>query len=223
MLDTETGYCCIMNETNSFYMTLTSDSSIKENEGNKTSSFTVNLAKNISLDGDWNVALVEALFPFTIENVTPMNNCFIYEFKKVSKESTQIMNERIEIPIGHYRDIADLIRMVNFSIKNYDNSLVDDMFEISQVTGKVHCNQQVRDLFVQKINAKNGTWTDDNMIIPHRLYFQPLIALMMGHNPFNHDLMKNVDSIHLPSIKLGLPSEMLIYMDIITPIILGNR
>lgn len=214
-----------MDEKSGFYLTVTSDSSMKEYENNRTSAFSVNLAKPLTLSGgSWEIGLAEVIYPMTIENVTKDNNNFIYEFKKISKNNApEILSTTVSIPLGHYSDISDIINILNHNIKLSAPDILEDMFSILPLTKKIKCNKQARDLYVTKVNDINGNWGEENMIIPRRLYLQPSLALMFGLNPYTHDFLKVLESEHLPSIKFGFPSEILLYIDIVTPILFGNR
>lgn len=54
---------------NGFYLTLPSNSSMREFPDNKLCTYVTRLAKNVDLDGRWEVGLVEIQYPNTWHNV----------------------------------------------------------------------------------------------------------------------------------------------------------
>lgn len=216
-----------MSEQHNFYITLTSDSSLKDYEDNKTSSFTVSLPKAISLNGSWEICLVECHYPHTIYNATEKNNRLIYQFKRISRtEPFELNTVPIEIPIGHYCSVEEVLRALNdavekFTVGNYGSQI--KLFSISAVTGKVECNRENLDNIVKQINDKHGGRAKDTIIVPDRLYLEGTLAVMLGFNPFENDLLKNTEGENIPNIRFGISSKLLMYCDLIEPQIIGHR
>ncbi len=216
-----------MSEQSSFYLTLTSDSSLKDYPENKTSTFTVNLPKSIMLNGSWEMALVEFSYPHTIENVTRHNNKLIYEYKKIEGDGVaHVQKFSIEIPIGHYRSVAEIVNTLNFTISTHNvlKEIVNnkDLFKISKINGKIECDSIICDSIVKHINQRERDFKSDILIAPHRLYLEGFLAVLLGFNPFEHNLLEKNIGEHLPNEKLGISSKMLIYCDIIEPQVIGH-
>lgn len=216
-----------MGERSSFYLTLSSDSSLRDYPDNRTSTFTVSLPKTISLQGEWEMALSEFHYPHTIQNVTKDNNKFIYQYKKMTHNDSafRIFNVSVEIPIGHYRTVDDVIKVLNYAIEHHKDvrGVAKDMFSISSITGKVECNTAVRDAFVKHVDTRQGGNSSDIMISPHRLYLEGTLAIMMGFNPYENNLLVENLGEHLPNAKLGISSKIMLYCDIIEPQYIGHR
>ena len=87
----------------SFYVTLISDSSLSFFPDNKTSQFTTQLPSPINLNGEWEMALVDFIYPHTWYNVRKDNNLFGFDLG-----DGKIQGRRI--PIGCYETVPDLIK-----------------------------------------------------------------------------------------------------------------
>lgn len=87
----------------SFYVTLISDSSLHFFPNNKISQFTTQLPSPINLNGEWEVALVDFIYPHTWYNVRRDNNLFGFELGDGILEGRRV-------PPGCYETIPDLIK-----------------------------------------------------------------------------------------------------------------
>lgn len=219
-----------MSERGSFYLTLPSDSSLKENPDNKTSSFTVSLPKSIQLHGSWEMALVEFQYPHTIQNVTKNNNKLVYQFKKkFGHEDFKMYTFSIEVPIGHYANINDLLVILNHKIESCADvkGISKKMFELNTITGRVECNASQRNDLITQIDILNYYRHQEKgpkaEIISHRLYLEGTLAIMLGFDPFEHNLLLNTTGENLPNTKLGISSKMILYCDIIEPQFIGHK
>lgn len=96
----------------SFYITLISDSSLTFFPNNKISQFTTQLPRPINLNGDWEMAVVDFIYPHTWYNVRNDNNLFGFDLGDGKLEGRRI-------PPGCYETIPDLIKgMIIPSHKN---------------------------------------------------------------------------------------------------------
>lgn len=215
-----------MNNQSSFYITLTSDSSLADYPNNKTSNFTVNLPSMISLESDYEVSIVEILYPHSIENITEGNNRLVYQYKLINKNKKVLTKEiSFDLEIGHYKTLEDILRTLNEKISHYLKTIdaANEVFFISQ-NGKINLKEIERDNFITKINENLSSKLErDLIILPHRLYFENALALILGFDPFTHNLIKQNCSIHHPSIKFGISGEILIYTNLTEPIIFGHK
>ncbi|GFX09158.1 uncharacterized protein TNCV_4167371 [Trichonephila clavipes] len=86
----------------SFYITLISDSSKHFFPGNKTSHFTTQLPTPITLNDEWEMGLVDFIYPHTWYNIREDNNLFGFDLgdgKSIARR----------IPQGFYESIPDIL------------------------------------------------------------------------------------------------------------------
>ncbi|GFV88856.1 uncharacterized protein TNCV_4609011 [Trichonephila clavipes] len=86
----------------SFYITLISDSSKHFFPGNKTSHFTTQLPTPITLNDEWEMGLVDFIYPHTWYNIREDNNLFGFDLgdgKSIARR----------IPQGFYETIPDIL------------------------------------------------------------------------------------------------------------------
>lgn len=87
----------------SFYVTLISDSSLSFFPHNKISQFTTQLPSPINLNGEWEMAIVDFIYPHTWYNVRKDNNLFGFDLGGGKIEGRRV-------PPGCYETIPDLIK-----------------------------------------------------------------------------------------------------------------
>ena len=87
----------------SFYITLVSDSSMSYFPENKISHFITRLPIPLELRGEWEVGMVEFVYPHTWYNINEQNNLFGFEV------DGQITAGR-RIPPGCYETVPDILR-----------------------------------------------------------------------------------------------------------------
>ncbi|GFW13302.1 uncharacterized protein TNCV_3767191 [Trichonephila clavipes] len=86
----------------SFYITLISDSSKHFFPGNKTSHFTTQLPTPITLNDEWEMGLVDFIYPHIWYNIREDNNLFGFDLgdgKSIARR----------IPQGFYETIPDIL------------------------------------------------------------------------------------------------------------------
>lgn len=105
---------------NEFFVTLLSNSSIKYHPDNKTSSFSVHLAKEINLEGKWSAALTEVSYPNLFDDVSPGNSRMIVRVKALFDGAGLVTfkEQKIDIDVDRYRDIHELVNKVNSAFFN---------------------------------------------------------------------------------------------------------
>lgn len=102
-----------------FFVTLLSNSSMNLFPDNKTSSFTVQLAEKITLNGLWSVGVAEIHYNYNFFNVTPSNNS-ITAVKKEDESKNSIKSlHTVNITPGYYGSVADLVDTVNLQMKKH--------------------------------------------------------------------------------------------------------
>lgn len=107
----------------SFYLVLPSNSSMTIFPNNTLADYTTKLAHPISLDGgEWEVALVEAIYPHSFHNLPKGRN------------TVTVGNHSMVIPSGHYKSVHHLITIIN------GLQLVNKVVKLKydQITGLVH-------------------------------------------------------------------------------------
>ncbi len=113
--------------TNSFYLTIPSDLSYA---GNSLNRFRVKLAHSIELQGNWQVALAELIYPVSHYTLSG-GNFYMQTFPSLSAPLYKKKNEKrreyfkknyiakVNVPNNHYTDISELLRAVNDSYRGY--------------------------------------------------------------------------------------------------------
>lgn len=214
-----------------FYMTLFSNSSMGFHRDNKTSSFTVQLPRHMSLSGDWKVALTEIQYPYSFFNVHDNQNIIEIQSVKVTDELKTFLKDNKEnvtssateskftvitkvcdIESGFYSDITKLIEAVNESIcKEWSRD------------GVVEFDFFIRDKKTNKLTAHPPSSKEtlgSNMMTSIRLFGR--LALQLGFIPGQP--INNTNSIgnHTANLISGIPDKMFIYCDIVDTQICGD-
>jgi len=112
-----------------FYLTLPSNSNLE----NTASIFTTALPQNINLEGAWECAMVEIIYPNSWFNITEKDN--LIEFIDVENN----VKHKIKIPRGRYESADELIDVLNSSIRfatNRDKSSYENFLHFSYVPMK---------------------------------------------------------------------------------------
>lgn len=115
----------------SFYVTLPSDSSLSYFSENKISHYVTRLPTLVELKGEWEVGLVELIYPHTWNNITEYTNGYEYVLGenipwtngRPRNESEYEVGEsevkKVRIPPGYYESPNDIIKVLNYQ-KFYD-------------------------------------------------------------------------------------------------------
>ena len=108
-----------------FYLTLPSNSSEKYYPGNTLTHFITKLHNDISLSGDWEVALVDIMYPRNWYNIDEQylriscNNCMkIVPQANPDEKVAPAYDIHVGIPSGYYYSIQDLVEAIKVSIAN---------------------------------------------------------------------------------------------------------
>lgn len=180
-----------------FYLTLLSNSSMEYFPENTTTKFSTKLPKSLILEGEWYIGVVEIQYPCTMYTVRESENV-IYTSKWImipDEDIISLVHYRSHIPAMNYDSIQHLVAELN---KHTDTQLMFNYDEIkSQVS--VLCMDNAID--VLKLSTK--------------------LCLQLGFEP-NTNLIQNKTGTYPYNLKLGLPSQLFIYCDIIEPQIVGD-
>lgn len=109
----------------SFYVTLPSDNSLNYFPENKISHFVTRFPTPIELKGDWEVGMVEFMYPHTWHNVNASNNLIGFDLgdgKEIGRR----------IPAGFYETVPDILKSIY--IKEHIDKI---FFNFNPVTKRV--------------------------------------------------------------------------------------
>lgn len=109
----------------SFYVTLPSDSSMNYFPENKISHFITRLPVPIELKGEWEVGIVEFIYPHTWYNVNANNNLIGFDLGDGIKLGRRI-------PPGFYGTVQDILKAI--TIEDHQNKIY---FSFNPVTKRV--------------------------------------------------------------------------------------
>lgn len=112
----------------SFYITLVSDSSMSYFPENKISHFITRLPIPIELKGEWEVGMVEFVYPHTWYNINEQNNLFGF---KVNGRAT--VGRRI--PPGCYETVPDILKAMY--VEEHEDKII---MSFNPVTKRVQIN-----------------------------------------------------------------------------------
>lgn len=117
-----------MESQEQFYVTLPSNNSMNYFPNNVLSSFKTKLATPLSLQGEWEVALVEFIYPFSWFNVNSRNNKF-----SLLEENQEIYTGFV--PKGYYADTTNVCNAIKKSLPETFRNRVN--FNTDENTGRV--------------------------------------------------------------------------------------
>lgn len=190
-----------------FYITLASNSSMDYYKDNKTSNFTVQLPKTLTLDGKWKVALAEIYYQNTFHNVSEGSNLIGFRFKSTSKSFEMFDREclqKFSIKINTYKNIEELLYAINWTFMGFisKNTNVDDtnsLLKYNERSGKVLVTEVAKKVFSD-------------------IYFNNRLAVILGFNPDQNAVNEDdEENIRTANLSFGIPDNMLVYCDIIDP------
>lgn len=196
----------------SFYITLPSNSSIGYYPNNTVTNYITQLSQPVRLEGEWEVAVVEVIYPCTFLTLTESSKIFIYvnaNFKPDStiSESSTTSNAEEEliipilktysIPKREYNDEKEVVDTINkledfikYAVFNFDNN-----------------TKKVTILTTPEVFQIELTRT---------------LALQLGFDPNETDLINKNKSIRSSDLHLGLPHQIYIYCDIVDMQFIGD-
>ena len=179
-----------------FYLTLPSNSSLKNYPSNTLSEYTTQLPRRIQIDGEWEVALAEIQYPRTWNNVKNRENG-VYVIP-----STGNTPQAKHIPVGYYPDMTTLIKNINGVIAEAGQQAKDNiMFSYDSLSGRVH------------IEIKNGAQVSFLNDLATILGFEPI--------PFQRNIDKTTTSPRVADVDAAL-CNLYTYVDLISPQLVGD-
>lgn len=215
----------------SFYLTLLSNSSFEYYPENTTSSFTVHLNKEITLDGGvagWKLALVDIMFPNTFLNVVKGSNTItVTQFINAGRPSTFLFKRiSFHIPVSTYGCVEDVVAEIN--------RMFAEIFDCQLFKENLSVDNRVETCFdaekVYDVMAKAPPVTSDMEIInvefvdakpDFKIHLEGRLSLQLGFTPDEN--ISGLKKSNFPvNIDAGIPSETLIYVDLIQPQIISD-
>ena len=120
-----------------FYLTLPSNSSMEYYPENTLTSFTTRLPNSISLEGDWDVGLVEIQYPHNWYNIPEDIQKRTFTLK-ISENRTNQINTHFSIDKGYYPTITHVVDTIAKKINNATNQTTQQIImTYDEITGKV--------------------------------------------------------------------------------------
>lgn len=105
-----------------FYVTLPSNASLNVFKNNTSSSFRVDLAHHLNLDGAWEVALTEISYPYTWLNI-PNDKAYFECRKKSDAEQRPDDVVKTKIRAGFYEDANTLRAEIKACLRRIDSDI----------------------------------------------------------------------------------------------------
>jgi hypothetical protein len=213
-----------------FFLTLYSNSSIDHYEENSTASFEVKLPREIVLEGNWCVALIESKIPHTIDNVTKNNNIIYIQQHdavfNIGEEEVRrmVFEKQIEIEENYYINTESLIQRIN---ERFESSFSTPLFaseidknktpRISVDLKKIGANMQDGKLVKDDklIDTKKGEKLTQKLV-KREIFFQNKLANQLGFHPEKNILAENEQlNQHPANINIGIPESIFVYINLI--------
>lgn len=183
---------------NQFYLTLPSNSSMDYYPNNTVANYMTHLPSSIHLsEGEWEIALVEAHYPCSFLTVGEDATIFIYTKSSSTNDKSILIASKVEP--GNYKDINELLKTLNANAKM---KLYSCEFEYDKEMGKIELISS--SLAVAQIELS------------------PTLALQMGYDINNVDLIKHRKAVRPPNLLAGIPSHMYVYCDLVEPQLVGD-
>ena len=182
-----------------FYALLPSNAIPDVYPENKTSHFTIELSKRMELHGQWQAALIEFHYPNTIEQVIQGEN-------EITIQSDRMLDIFFIKP-GCYPSTTGFVSALSEAVTPFE--------EFTNQAPQKKIIEETADhrILIQPFDHSPNT----------KYTFSPRLALQLGLEgpgpfPANQQLMgvKPID------MSLGIPSQMYVYMDILTDQIVGH-
>lgn len=202
-------------DSDGFFVTLLSNSSLSMYPENTTTSFTVNLPQKIRLVGNWHVAVAEIHYNYNFFNVSEGSNRIWFTQKQESMNEHVQTNsvaavlkaaeeiDSLEIPTGFYNNMNDLIDNVNCEIEK-QFKIKQKIFSLNKMNNRCEIN------FGKYKDYYSSVTCDGRLNL--QLGFEP------GTNLLNYSTSQHCCNIHF-----GVPDQMMIYTDIIEPTFIGHE
>lgn len=208
---------------NQFYLTLPSNSSMQYYPKNTVANYTTHLPRAIRLDdGDWEMALVEAHYPCSFLSVGNDESIVIYtqpqeETNVDLKALERVMDSNVDV-----RPVVSAKPKQNFTIKLKTGDYANIQELLDHINTQEHAiaygvKFTIENSYNKFVEVSMGSDVG-------KIKLSPTLALQLGFDPNESTLEgESVNkSIRSPNIRLGLPSHMYVYCDLVEPQMVGD-
>lgn len=178
---------------------------------NTVSNYTTHLPTTVRLsNGEWEVAIVEAHYPWSFltvgEDASITVDFSLPELKVVEDEegdtvmvaeSGPLRTDDIKVEPGYYKDVEELVEGINATRKVSSHAT----FLYDKTTGTVSVD-----------------------ILDHvtRLVLSSALALQLGFDPHNENLVGRKKGRRPADVHASLPTHMYVYCDLVEPQLVGD-
>jgi hypothetical protein len=234
-----------------FFVTLPSNGSIEIFPENKTSEFTVKLAKKVNVSETCKLALSEIHFPYNFHNVTQGNNGITLQFENG-------FELQLTVKCGYYKHIIDLIEVVeemiatcpllqfegerklmeynslNSSVKllNLPTKLVylkkEEQAKIFEFKHDIIVKNNNRQVLEYRISPKNFLGKANETYYENYennflkgIYLENRLSMQLGF-PAGQNISTFSTSPFPLKLNAGIPDQLFIYCDILDYQFVGN-
>lgn len=201
----------------SFYLTLPSNSSTEYYPNNTVTNYITQLSQPITLEGEWEVAVVEMIYPCTFLTIGENSKIFLYSQKTVEPTTTTTStrgNEPEEKKEEEDSITIPVLKTYSIPKGEYNNEreLVDTINRFTDFSKYA--------LFDFDRNTKKITILARPQVF--QIEMTQTLALQLGFDPNETDLKTNNKSIRPTDLHLGLPHQIYIYCDIVDMQFIGD-
>lgn len=194
----------------SFYLTLPSNTinvhkHTDATDTNPQSDFRIRLPHRINLEGDWEMALVELIYPHSWQNITSSDRNDSYITLDILNASKKLIGLVIPIPTGYYESPSDLIETVN--------KLVDEQRQMLKLTSAIN--------FVYEPGANRVSFKTVDLAAFH---MAEKIQYILGFERKSYTNLEKVSKItaKYPVDLRGGFESLYLYCDLVQNQIVGN-
>lgn len=221
--------------SDSFFVTLLSNSSLSMYPENTTTSFTVNLPQKIRLNGNWKVAVAEIHYNYNFFNVSEGSNRIWFRKKQEITIGHAQTNSIPELHVRYLDEAKNIekekatnttggsswtLHFIEIPTGFYNN--INDLIDTInyEIENQFKIKQKIFSL--NKMNSRCeinfGRYKDhyESATCDGRLNLQ--LSFEPDTNLVNYSISQHCCNIHF-----GVPDQMMIYTDIIEPTFIGHE
>lgn len=222
-------------DSDSFFVTLLSNSSLSMYPENTTTSFTVNFPQKIRLVGNWKVAVAEIHYNYNFFNISKGNDRIWFRKKQ------EIVNEHVQTnPITELL-VEDDDEAKNIEEEEETNTTIDssrishflqiptgfynninDLINVINYEIESQFNIKQKIFSLNKMNNRCEINFDKYKDSYESVTCDGRLNLQLGFEP-GTNLLNYSTSQHCCNINFGVPDQMMIYTDIIEPTFIGHE
>lgn len=197
-----------------FYLTLPSNSSMDYYPQNTVSNYITHLSRPVQLEGSWEVALVEVHYPCSLFTLCENSVIFIHAYPKDKYELVKAKAWESEEEEPDFTSIVPTMETATLTPGDY--------IDVKEVVDMINNHNAVREYAFFSYDEK--TRRVEILCRSHviQIELSEKLALQLGYSPGENDLIKNNTSIRPANLRIGLPSQMFVYCDIVEPQFVGD-